>query len=101
MTGEVIPQWAQALIEKVTVLNERLPNHIDATERAISDHEGRLRIQESTMAQLTSVVDRLTKLEENADATSAKLDELQKRVWIAIGGITTIVTVLQLWSALK
>jgi hypothetical protein len=101
MTSELIPAWAQALIEKVTVLNERLPNHIDATERAIADHELRLRTQEATLAQLTSIVERLTKLEENADETSTKLDELTKRVWLAIGGITTIITVLQLWSAFK
>jgi sirohydrochlorin ferrochelatase len=101
MTSELIPAWAQALIEKVTVLNERLPNHIDATERAIADHESRLRIQEATLAQITSVLERLTKLEENADETSTKLDELQKRVWLAIGGITTVVTALELWSVFK
>jgi len=101
MTSELIPAWAQALIEKVTVLNERLPNHIDSTERAIADHESRLRVQEATLAQITSVLERLTKLEENADETSTKLDELQKRVWLAIGGITTVVTALELWSVFK
>lgn len=40
---EQIPQWAQALIREVTILNERLPNHVDWTERNIKDHEIRIR----------------------------------------------------------
>lgn len=40
---EQIPQWAQALIREVTILNERLPNHVDWTERNIKDHEVRIR----------------------------------------------------------
>ena len=43
MTDEQIPQWAQALIREVTILNERLPNHVDWTERNIKDHEVRIR----------------------------------------------------------
>jgi hypothetical protein len=34
---EQVPVWAQELIREVTILNERLPNHIDTTERRISD----------------------------------------------------------------
>jgi type IV secretory pathway component VirB8 len=43
MAEEQIPVWAQALIREVTILNERLPNHIDWTERNIKDHETRIR----------------------------------------------------------
>lgn len=43
MEQEQIPAWAQTLIREVTILNERLPNHVDWTERNIKDHEVRLR----------------------------------------------------------
>jgi len=43
MEQEQIPAWAQTLIREVTILNERLPNHVDWTERNIKDHEIRLR----------------------------------------------------------
>lgn len=43
MPEEQIPNWAQALIREVTILNERLPNHVDWTERNIKDHEIRIR----------------------------------------------------------
>jgi type IV secretory pathway component VirB8 len=43
MAEEQIPVWAQALIREVTILNERLPNHVDWTERNIKDHEVRIR----------------------------------------------------------
>lgn len=40
---EAIPPWAVELTRQVTILNERLPTHIDWTERNIKDHEIRLR----------------------------------------------------------
>lgn len=40
---EKIPLWAVELTKQVTILNERLPTHIDWTERNIKDHEIRLR----------------------------------------------------------
>ena len=53
MTDEQVPVWAQELIREVTILNERLPNHIDSTERRMaelvmtdSDQEKRLRTLE-------------------------------------------------------
>lgn len=45
-SGEQVPQWAQDLIREVTILNERLPNHITWTERNVLDHEKRLRALE-------------------------------------------------------
>jgi hypothetical protein len=41
-----VPVWAQELIREVTILNERLPNHIDYTTRNITDHESRIRTLE-------------------------------------------------------
>jgi len=43
---EQIPQWAVELTRQVTILNERLPNHVTWTERNIDDHEQRLRVLE-------------------------------------------------------
>jgi len=43
MSEEHIPAWAVELTKQVTILNERLPTHIDWTERNIKDHEVRLR----------------------------------------------------------
>jgi hypothetical protein len=44
--NEQVPQWAQELIREVTILNERLPNHIDYTTRNLNDHESRIRTLE-------------------------------------------------------
>lgn len=46
MSDEQVPVWAQELIREVTILNERLPNHISWTERNVLDHEKRIRILE-------------------------------------------------------
>ncbi len=43
---EQVPVWAQELIREVTILNERLPNHITWTERNVLDHEKRIRVLE-------------------------------------------------------
>ena len=43
---EQVPMWAQELIREVTILNERLPNHITWTERNVLDHEKRIRVLE-------------------------------------------------------
>lgn len=37
------------LTRQVTILNERLPNHISWTERNVKDHESRLRDLESVV----------------------------------------------------
>lgn len=43
MSDEQVPIWAQELIREVTILNERLPNHVTWTTRNINDHETRIR----------------------------------------------------------
>jgi hypothetical protein len=47
VSDQEVPVWAQELIREVTILNERLPNHIDYTQRNISDHESRIRTLEA------------------------------------------------------
>lgn len=63
MLDEQVPVWAQTLIREVTVLNERLPNHIDTTERRIehlvatdSDQEKRIRILEQFRWMIVGMV---------------------------------------------
>jgi len=46
MSDEQIPKWAYDLTQQVTILNERLPNHVAWTERNVLDHEKRIRVLE-------------------------------------------------------
>jgi len=54
-TPEQVPQWAQEIIRTVTILNERLPNHITWTERNVLDHEKRIRTLEQFRWMLLGV----------------------------------------------
>ena len=53
---ETVPQWAQDLIREVTILNERLPNHISWTERNVLDHEKRIRTLEQFRWMIVGIV---------------------------------------------
>ena len=53
---EQVPVWAQELIREVTILNERLPNHITWTERNVLDHEKRLRTLEQFRWMILGIV---------------------------------------------
>ena len=53
---EVVPIWAQELIREVTILNERLPNHITWTERNGLDHEQRIRTLEQFRWMIVGIV---------------------------------------------
>jgi hypothetical protein len=53
---EQVPAWAQDLIREVTILNERLPNHISWTERNVLDHEKRIRTLEQFRWMIVGVV---------------------------------------------
>ena len=48
--------WAQEIIRTVTILNERLPNHITWTERNVLDHEKRIRTLEQFRWMILGVV---------------------------------------------
>ena len=51
-----MPIWAQELIREVTILNERLPNHITWTERNVLDHEKRIRLLEQFRWMIVGMV---------------------------------------------
>jgi hypothetical protein len=53
---EQVPIWAQDLIREVTILNERLPNHITWTERNVLDHEKRIRALEQFRWMIVGMV---------------------------------------------
>lgn len=53
---EQVPMWAQELIREVTILNERLPNHITWTERNVLDHEKRIRALEQFRWMIVGMV---------------------------------------------
>ena len=53
---EIVPVWAQELIREVTILNERLPNHITWTERNVLDHEKRIRQLEQFRWMISGMV---------------------------------------------
>jgi len=55
-TPEQVPQWAQELIREVTILNERLPNHIEWSLRNIDDHEKRIRTLEQFRWMIVGIV---------------------------------------------
>lgn len=55
-TSEQVPLWAQEIIRTVTILNERLPNHITWTERNVLDHEKRIRTLEQFRWMILGVV---------------------------------------------
>lgn len=56
MPEEQVPVWAQELIREVTILNERLPNHITWTERNVLDHEKRIRTLEQFRWMIVGIV---------------------------------------------
>jgi hypothetical protein len=56
MSDEQVPMWAQELIREVTILNERLPNHITWTERNVLDHEKRIRTLEQFRWMIVGIV---------------------------------------------
>ena len=56
MPEEQVPIWAQELIREVTILNERLPNHITWTERNVLDHEKRIRTLEQFRWMILGIV---------------------------------------------
>lgn len=77
------------LTRQVTILNERLPNHIEFTERNISDHEARLRAAETEVAHLRAVV-------ETVPALVKLVDGMRKQMWTAIGGLATILFIINI-----
>lgn len=69
-----IPAWAVELTRQVTILNERLPTHIDWTERNVKDHEVRIRDIEQS----------------NVKEHEARIRQVEKFIWIAMGASSAI-----------
>lgn len=75
------------LTRQVTILNERIPNHIQFTEHHIADHESRLRVIEATNSQIES-------LSASVAVLSKKIDVAFKLLWTATGGLAALVFIL-------
>jgi hypothetical protein len=96
MPDENIPGWAVELTRQVTILNERLPNHIDATEKGLTDqkkvaddHEKRIRQNEAMLQSLATVIERL-------DTMDKRLRDTEKKLWMAYGGLSVIVFITEI-----
>ena len=91
--AEQIPAWAVELTKQVTILNERLPTHIDWTERNVKDHELRLRNNEATLSAMSKVLDRL-------DGYERRLRDTERKLWAAYGGLAVITAALEIFYRL-
>jgi hypothetical protein len=100
MSEELVPFWAQTIITDLAVIKTSLPNHIASTDRSIDDHEARIRAQEQATASIAQSLDRIIKLEENEVEIFNRLRKLEMRLWMAMGGITVVVTGIEIYSNL-
>jgi hypothetical protein len=98
--SEEIPTWAQGLLKEVTTISERLRNLVDTTNAKLEDHEGRLRAQEQTSAQIASTLERVTRVEENQTEVFSRLRALEKRVWQVLGAVVVISGAIGVWAEL-
>jgi hypothetical protein len=96
MTAENTPGWALPLFQLV----ERIDQKLDGHRETIDDHEARIRGVESTQAVIASTIERIAKIEENENEIFTRLRKIETRLWMSIGGITVIVTALEIWSNL-
>ena len=86
MTTEPTPAWALPLFQLVERIDQKLDDH----KVSIADHEGRLREVEATQATLASVAQAQVRLDESLIEVFARLRNIEKKVWIAVGAITII-----------
>ena len=86
MSAEPTPAWALPLFQLV----ERIDQKLDNQKTSIEDHELRLRDVEATQATLASVAQAQVRLDESLIEVFARLRNLEKKVWIAVGAITII-----------
>lgn len=94
MSDEQIPSWAVELTKQIAVLNERIPTHIEWTERNVLDHEKRLRASEATLAKLADVILRLESLE-------GRVLQTERRIWMAVGGLSVVGAAIEIYNLLK
>jgi hypothetical protein len=86
--SEQIPSWAVELTRQVTILNERLPTHVEWTERNIKDHELRIRASEATLSAMNKVEVRIDELDK-------RVRDTEKKLWIAYGSLTALFALLE------
>lgn len=94
------------LTRQVTILNERIPNHIQFTEHHIADHESRLRAIEATNTQIVvadyesrlraieATNSQIEILSSSVAVIAKKLEVAFKLLWSATGGLAVLVFVL-------
>ena len=92
MSEEPTPSWAIPLVKLV----ERIDQKLDGHKESIEDHESRLRDIEATNATLANVAQAQVRLDESLIEVFSRLRGLEKKVWMAIGALTFIVTALGL-----
>lgn len=78
MMDEPIPAWAVELTRQVTILNERLPTHVEWTERNIKDHEVRIRLLERETPDPAEEAKR-------RESVEARLRQVERFIWVAMG----------------
>jgi hypothetical protein len=89
MSDEQIPGWAVELTRQVTILNERLPTHVEWTERNIKDHEMRIRASEATL-------NALGRIEIRIDDQDRRIRDTEKKLWMAYGGLSVVVLAIEI-----
>jgi len=92
MSDEPTPSWAIPLVKLVERIDQKLDDH----KISIQDHETRLREIEATNAVLANVTQAQVRLDESLVEVFSRLRNLEKKVWMAVGALTFVVTALGL-----
>jgi hypothetical protein len=90
MSEEPTPSWAIPLVKLVERIDQKLDDH----KISIQDHETRLREIEATNAVLANVAQAQVRLDESLMEVFSRLRNLEKKVWMAIGALTFVMTAL-------
>jgi len=92
MSDEPTPAWAIPLVKLVERIDQKLDDH----KISIQDHETRLRDIEATNSTLANVAQAQVRLDESLVEIFSRVRNLEKKVWMAVGGLTLIGVVLGL-----
>lgn len=86
MSDEPTPAWAIPLVKLVERIDQKLDDH----KISIQDHETRLRDIEATNSTLANVAQAQVRLDESLVEIFSRVRSLEKKVWMAVGGLTLI-----------
>lgn len=86
MSDEPTPAWAIPLVKLVERIDQKLDDH----KISIQDHETRLRDIEATNSTLANVAQAQVRLDESLVEIFGRVRNLEKKVWMAVGGLTLI-----------